>query len=293
MIQFLRGTSEAVQRNNPTLAAGQPLYELDTNKLKVGDGSTPYANLPYLVGDSGVAQVVTWGDIQNKPSEYPPESHTHTVSQITDLDLSEITTDIENLQHNQSNLITTSGETVDRVNTLEQQMSNKANTSHTHSISQVSGLQSQLNSISSTASNAYSYAYPLRNSKGYIVADDIAHTRFYAVVFNCGLCIASGIIPVNNLSVNTALGNWYRSDNLYLQEAYPYPYTFSTNPSVQMTFTSTNNTSAIVWMNPVPSLLRECLPQCYLIRPTQPPVGCTGYISAFVSGFVGDLAENM
>lgn len=292
MIQFLRGTSEAVQRNNPTLAAGQPLYELDTNKLKVGDGSTPYANLPYLVGDSGIAQIVTWGDIQNKPSEYPPESHTHTVSQITDLDLSEITTDIENLQHNQSNLITTSGETVDRVNTLEQQMSNKANTNHTHSISQVSGLQSQLNSIDSTASSAYSYAYPLRNSGGYIVTDDIAHTSFYGIVFNCGLCICSGIMPINNMSITTALGNMFRSNAPYLQRDYPYPYEFSTNPSVQMTFISSNNNSALVWPNPTFSYIRTHLPQCYLVRPTS-TTGVTGYISAFVSGYVADLAENM
>lgn len=51
MIQFMRGASSAVTSDNPTLQAGQPFYEIDTHKLKIGDGSTVWNSLPYI-GDS-------------------------------------------------------------------------------------------------------------------------------------------------------------------------------------------------------------------------------------------------
>lgn len=47
-IQFLRGTQSAIKASNRVLADGQPLYEKDTNKLKVGDGSTKAKSLPYI-----------------------------------------------------------------------------------------------------------------------------------------------------------------------------------------------------------------------------------------------------
>jgi len=40
---------------NPTLRAGEPGYEKDTNKLKVGDGETPWISLPYLTGSGAGA----------------------------------------------------------------------------------------------------------------------------------------------------------------------------------------------------------------------------------------------
>lgn len=47
-IQFLRGTQSVITASNKILADGQPLYEKDTNKLKVGDGSTAAKSLPYI-----------------------------------------------------------------------------------------------------------------------------------------------------------------------------------------------------------------------------------------------------
>lgn len=47
-IQFLRGTQSAITASDRVLADGQPLYEKDTNKLKVGDGSTKAKSLPYI-----------------------------------------------------------------------------------------------------------------------------------------------------------------------------------------------------------------------------------------------------
>lgn len=49
--QFRRGKAEVWAKNNPVLAAGEPAFELDTGKLKIGNGSDAYNNLPYLGAD--------------------------------------------------------------------------------------------------------------------------------------------------------------------------------------------------------------------------------------------------
>ena len=48
IFQFKRGTAEAWARNNPILRAAEPGYELDTGKLKIGDGTSPWNILEYL-----------------------------------------------------------------------------------------------------------------------------------------------------------------------------------------------------------------------------------------------------
>ena len=60
MIQFMRGTSSQVQSDNPVLAAGQPFYETDTHRMKVGDGINAY-NLLDAIGDSKTYADVTIG----------------------------------------------------------------------------------------------------------------------------------------------------------------------------------------------------------------------------------------
>lgn len=43
-----RGSSETWSKNNPILAYGEPGYQLDGNRLKIGDGVTPWNQLEYL-----------------------------------------------------------------------------------------------------------------------------------------------------------------------------------------------------------------------------------------------------
>ena len=66
-IQFLRGTHSKVAASTKVLADGQPLYETDTNKLKVGDGSTQAKSLPYVKVDTDSALSSTsTNPVQNK-----------------------------------------------------------------------------------------------------------------------------------------------------------------------------------------------------------------------------------
>lgn len=47
-IQLRRGTAAAWVTANPTLASGEPGFETDTNRLKIGNGSTAWTSLLYI-----------------------------------------------------------------------------------------------------------------------------------------------------------------------------------------------------------------------------------------------------
>lgn len=87
-IQFLRGTKSKVAASTKVLADGQPLYETDTNKLKVGDGSTEAKSLPYVKvdTDSELSSTST-NPVQNKVvntalAGKSNTSHTHTLNNL-------------------------------------------------------------------------------------------------------------------------------------------------------------------------------------------------------------------
>lgn len=54
-IQLRRDTASNWSTNNPTPSAGEPCFETDTGKLKIGDGITAYNSLPYQGGTSDSA----------------------------------------------------------------------------------------------------------------------------------------------------------------------------------------------------------------------------------------------
>ena len=68
--QLHRGLSAAWTRNNPTLAAGEPGFELDTYRLKIGNGSTPWQELAYLNGNGN--GVLRRDSVYNYDSDYIP-----------------------------------------------------------------------------------------------------------------------------------------------------------------------------------------------------------------------------
>lgn len=59
--QLKRGTAAKWVELNLVLAAGEPGFEIDTNRLKIGNGSTPWLDLPYI-GESGVVNAATHYD---------------------------------------------------------------------------------------------------------------------------------------------------------------------------------------------------------------------------------------
>ena len=51
-IKLRRGTASEWATTNPIPAQGEPCYETDTGKLKIGDGTTNYLSLPYITDGS-------------------------------------------------------------------------------------------------------------------------------------------------------------------------------------------------------------------------------------------------
>lgn len=75
--QFRRGESSAWEKNNPILAYGEPGFEKDTNRLKIGNGVTPWNELAYFNGDeeafnaalalkANIADVYTKAEVDSK-----------------------------------------------------------------------------------------------------------------------------------------------------------------------------------------------------------------------------------
>jgi hypothetical protein len=67
VIKLRRGTSAEWASSNEILSLGEPGFEKDTKKLKIGDGVTSWNSLP-SIGASGLSEI----------------GHTHTLSDITD-----------------------------------------------------------------------------------------------------------------------------------------------------------------------------------------------------------------
>lgn len=62
--QLRRGNLVDWEAKNPILAVGEPSFVIDQFKLKIGDGSTAWKDLPY-VADSDIGNYVTIDDVVN------------------------------------------------------------------------------------------------------------------------------------------------------------------------------------------------------------------------------------
>lgn len=59
--QLRRGNAAVWERNNPILERGEPGFVIDENRLKIGDGSTPWNDLEYI-GESDIFNAATVND---------------------------------------------------------------------------------------------------------------------------------------------------------------------------------------------------------------------------------------
>lgn len=66
-IQVRRDTSSNWTSNNPTPASGEMCYETDTGKLKIGNGTDTYTNLPYIGDGGGSGGTTDYTALTNKP----------------------------------------------------------------------------------------------------------------------------------------------------------------------------------------------------------------------------------
>lgn len=87
--------------------------------------------------------------------------------------------------------------------------------------------------------------------------------------FSDNTCEFFGKIGVTQAEVSTALGGWYRGANLYDATAYPYPFTMTEAPALNMMFQTRNGLAAFVWVNSIDAATaQKYVPQAFLVRPT-------------------------
>ena len=78
IFQLKRGLSEAWDRVNPVLMPGEPGWTLDTHILKVGDGTTPWRDLP-AINDFEIE--IDEKDVQEAVNKYLEK---HPIDLVTD-----------------------------------------------------------------------------------------------------------------------------------------------------------------------------------------------------------------
>lgn len=158
-IKLRRGNATEWTDDNPVLHSGEPGFELDTGKLKIGDGVHAWTDLDYFpnIDDvvSGVASVdgrtgvVTLGDI------YAALIHIHSMNDVTGLTSAlsgkaatvhvHAETDVTNLVTDLAGKAPTSHAHAESdVTGLTADLAGKAATVHTHTESDVTGLTSDL-----------------------------------------------------------------------------------------------------------------------------------------------------
>ena len=90
--QVKRGTAARWEELNPILNPGEPGFEMDTFKLKIGNGSTPWKELPY-VNDIDISKYITIEDIINGDVILPVATKTTRGAVLSSTDVNKISVD--------------------------------------------------------------------------------------------------------------------------------------------------------------------------------------------------------
>lgn len=109
---------------DPTVKQGWAIYKYTLSQtlwVKIAEGES-------------LDIVLSWNNITGKPSVFPPDTHTHSESEITNL-----ASDLESINND--------------IGTINNTLSNKSNVGHTHAKSDVNGLVNVLDTINETLEN--------------------------------------------------------------------------------------------------------------------------------------------
>ena len=235
-----------------------------------------------------------WASISNKPTTFPPSTHSHNISDINELstELEELTNDISGLTgtlqtvNNNINNINTNITSI--TNTLGDKMNSPTNSGSSTSYflrwsNANQGTWATLPTASATQAGTMSSAHykQVNNTKRYVSIEG-TNGIFNFRYWSDGFVELWAKVKISNLSVTTSIGNMYRSNSPITDTQYIYPYTFYPEPFIYTQFSSSNNASALVWLNPTWSKVKQYLPPFYLVRPTTGT--CSGYVYYYICG---------
>ena len=90
--QVKRGTAARWEELNLILNPNEPGFEMDKKKKKIGDGSTPWKELPYI-NDVDISKYITIEDIINGDVILPVATKTTRGAVLSSTDVNEISVD--------------------------------------------------------------------------------------------------------------------------------------------------------------------------------------------------------
>lgn len=235
-----------------------------------------------------------WENIEDIPTNFPPSTHFHNIADINGLstELEELTNDIsgltETLQTVNNNINTINKNITSITNTLGDKMNSPTNNGSSTSYflrwsNANQGTWATLPTASATQAGTMSSAHytKVNNTKRYVSIEG-TNGIFNFRYWSDGFVELWAKVEFSNLSVSTSLGNMYRSNSPITDKQYLYPYTFYPQPFVYTQFFSSNNASALVWLNPTWNNATQYLPPFYLVRPTT--ATCSGYVCFYICG---------
>lgn len=235
-----------------------------------------------------------WENIEDIPANFPPSTHSHSISDINGLstELEELTNDISGLtgtlQTVTNNIDSINTNITSITNTLGDKMNSPTNNGSSTSYflrwsNANQGTWATLPTASASQAGTMSSAHytQVNNTKRYVSNEGI-NGIFNFRRWSDGFVELWAKVNINNLSVSTSLGNMYRSNSPITDTQYQYPYTFYPQPFVYIQFFSSNNASALTWLNPTWSKATQYLPEFYLVRPTT--ATCSGYVYYYICG---------
>ena len=136
-----------------TYGAQYPLFaQWDSTGKIINMVCTGYTVRVQSAATADSANAVTWGNVSGKPSTFTPSSHTHTKSQITDFPSSLKNPTSLSIQLNGGTATTYDGSTAKSINITPAGIGAAAS-AHTHTIANVTGLQTALDGKAASGHN--------------------------------------------------------------------------------------------------------------------------------------------
>ena len=136
-----------------TYGAQYPLFaQWDSTGKIINMVCTGYTVRVQSAATADSANAVAWGNVSGKPSTFTPSAHTHTKSQITDFPSSLKNPTSLSIQLNGGTATTYDGSTAKSINITPAGIGAAAS-SHTHTIANVTGLQTALNGKAASGHN--------------------------------------------------------------------------------------------------------------------------------------------
>ena len=89
-IKLRRGTAAQWTASNPTISQGEAGFEVDTNKLKIGDGTTAWVDLAYIYSPAAPIDLEPYLTIATASATYLTQSDATSSYQPLDADLTAI-----------------------------------------------------------------------------------------------------------------------------------------------------------------------------------------------------------